>query len=321
MSVRISRTNLLFAGIMIGCAALLVFVVLVDKKGGLEYTYTFQDAKDLPVGAPVKMNGVQIGEVTGVQLNDSGVEVGVRIYAEHRTRIFAPPNSAGRIKKDSVVLGNAYLEVLNRPGVANATRIQSGTRTNGLESWTEEKLWTGGGELSVAATRMLESGREHFDRLESWAVEGGGKELADRTKAWLDNFEGSASEKAGEYRIKMAEQLARGAELLQSAKENPKAQEVTGDIKAALDKLLVQAKQLETTATLKLEKGQEAVEDLVENPEAQDTVKDVEATLQRLLDEGTELEADTRVRLESLLGELKKTDSETADSPTADSNR
>ncbi len=307
MQARISRTNFVFAGIMIGCAVLLVLVVMLDRKGGLEYSYTFQDARDLPVGAAVKMNGVQIGEVTAVELGEGGgVEVGVRIVAEHRNLIYAPPNSAARIKKDSLVLGNPYLEVINRQGVANAERIRSGTRTEGLESWTDEKLWSGSGELSLAARQMYESGKQHFDRLETWVQEGGGRELADRTKSWLDNFEGTASDKAGEYRVKLAEQLGRGAELLQAAKDNPRAQEVTGDIQAALQQLLVQARQLETTATLKIEEGTDAVGEFADSPETSQTIAEVERALQRLLEEGGEIEAGTRARIDEVLEELKQ---------------
>ncbi len=250
MPSRIARANMIFVCLMILAAALLAAIVLIDRKAGLNYTYTFDDAKDLAIGAPVKMRGTQIGEVTGVRLadqRDAGVQIDVRVYAEHRNRINAAPDSTARIKKDSMVLGNAYVDVINR-GDGSSGAMASGTVVEGLDGWTEEKLWVAKDKMSSGYAKALSMGAEGIDRVEEWAKSEDGQKLKTQVNDFLGSLEEASATKAQQARSKFGEALEKGTKLLNDMRaqaEGAANSDTADDLQKSLEELLKQAENLD----------------------------------------------------------------------------
>ena len=87
-----------------------------DKMG---YTVTFPNADGLVVGSPVKMAGVQVGTVLGIQLPTDPEESGIRVRVGV-DRMYAP-----RVREDS----RAALRVLNFLTFEKAVEIIPGSPT------------------------------------------------------------------------------------------------------------------------------------------------------------------------------------------------
>lgn len=259
-SARISRGNLIFVSLVLLGVAALVAIVLIDRPTGLQYTVMFEDADNLPVGAPVRMQGIQIGEVTGVRLSDRQpgmVEVDLKIHAPHRRRIHEAPNTSARIKKDSMVLGQPYVEVLNRGDLGAG--LQAGSVVQGVDGWTQEKLWLAGGAMGEAYEKALTVGREHLDRLEEWATEGEGARKKEEVLAYLQSLEEAAGTRAGAARERLSAAMERGRELWRGLREE-KAPEAAEQVRQSLEALLEQGESLEEGAREQLERLLEEID-------------------------------------------------------------
>lgn len=252
MPSRVSRGSLIFVGFVLACLALMVVVILSDRTRGLSYVMTFEDARGLTVGAPVMLRGTVIGEVVGVRLSpqpDERVEVTVRIYGEHAGRIAAPPDSTGRIKRDSLVLGNPYIEILTRG--QNGQPLQEGTVVAGLENWTEEKLWAGKGRLASGYTRALEMGKGGLTKLEDWAESEQGQKVRAEVDEFFVKLDEVSSDTSRAAREKLDAAVRKGGELVRRLKEE-KASDVATDLRQSLDRLIEESEGLQDDARERL---------------------------------------------------------------------
>ena len=97
-------------------------VMVVGRESRLfgdkaRYTVVFPNAEGLGVGSPVKMAGVQVGTVLGIQLPTDPTETGIRVHVGV-DRMYAP-----RVREDS----RAALRVLNFLTFEKAVEIIPGT--------------------------------------------------------------------------------------------------------------------------------------------------------------------------------------------------
>ena len=253
MKARVSRGTLLFTTFMLVIAALVAVIVIVDKGSGLNYTVVFDDARGLPVGAAVKLNGVQVGEVTAIRFSDEAagaVEVDLRVYGEHAKRIHGQGDTTARIKKDSMVLGKSYVEVFNR-GAANGPELAAGSKIEGLDSWAEEQLWKGKGTADDAFAKAMETGKQSFDKLQGW-VETDGAALKGDVEGFLASVEEAASERTAGARDKVDDAVERGRQLYTRLKEE-RAPELAEQVRAQFSALKEAGRSWEDGARAKID--------------------------------------------------------------------
>lgn len=107
------------------CAAILMGGLIVKGAkvgfGSRHLVFTADAGHDLKKGAAVKMQGLEIGEVENVDLEETGVHVHVKIYPEFRE--FVHTDASFSIDEPPI-LGSSSVEV--HPGVAKVP-VQEGT--------------------------------------------------------------------------------------------------------------------------------------------------------------------------------------------------
>jgi phospholipid/cholesterol/gamma-HCH transport system substrate-binding protein len=114
-----------------GILALLVLafqisgVVAVMGKGGYEIKAAFDNIGDLRVRAPVSIDGVRIGQVTGIKLNPSTFKADVTMHIE-AARTIIPADSTASILTQGL-LGSNYISLT--PGFANTALKNNGIIT------------------------------------------------------------------------------------------------------------------------------------------------------------------------------------------------
>lgn len=197
-----SRLNILIALMLVGGAAMLALIYVVDRRNALDYTLLFADSKGLQPGAPVKLQGQEVGRVYDVTFieepgSERVVAVKVRLFPEHRGRVHAPPDTTARIRTQGIVFREPYVDVVNRGAVGRP--IDAGATVRGVEGWTAEKVWKSRGAIGQGYAAVLERGRSQLDKLEEWSHSEQGEALRaeiDATLAALDGFASSTSETA-----------------------------------------------------------------------------------------------------------------------------
>ncbi|MCB2155080.1 MCE family protein [bacterium] len=253
MPSRVSRGSLIFVGFILACVALMVVIILTDRTRGLTYVMTFQDAKGLNVGAPVMLRGTTIGEVVGVRLADEPkehVEVAVRIYPEHRNRIPAPPNSTGRIKKDSLVLGSPFVEIVMR-GDDRSTPMPEGMTVEGLDSWADEKLWAGEGKLKAGYEKALEMGKGGLAKLEDWSNSEQGQKIRAEVDEFFTKLDEVSSDSAEVAKAKLSEAVQKGSELMAELKKQ-KAGDVAQEFRKSMEGIIDETEGLKSDVRQRL---------------------------------------------------------------------
>ena len=97
----------------------------------------FNNVSGLSVGTSVKIAGIQVGEVTRIELVDGKAEVGIAIYEKYRLRT----NSKAAIKSIGI-LGDKYIEVTlgssNQQALHDGDRIQLIEPASDLDSLVED---------------------------------------------------------------------------------------------------------------------------------------------------------------------------------------
>ena len=130
----------------------------------LPFIVTFKDAHNLKVGQKLLYNGVTIGEVTGVDLDESGtVKVAVKVPKEHKKRVYKEAKfkveSAGGLVNMS---GEKVLAVKDRDGPR--TPIQPGDIIKGTDSILDDITETIE-QYARKAMKLMGEARTTFNKL------------------------------------------------------------------------------------------------------------------------------------------------------------
>jgi len=144
--------------VVIACAALMVLIILMSGSGGLftskiRVKSYFPDAGGLAQGAPVKLSGVDIGNVKNIRVveNHRGAPVEVEMKVNTRYRFF--------LRKDSVTL-------LATAGVLGATYINiDSSRAKGPEAQDGDVLQSAETANYDDVIRAVNSSLENLDVL------------------------------------------------------------------------------------------------------------------------------------------------------------
>lgn len=155
--------------------------LLTRRTQGSNFTIVFKDAKGLPIGSPVTLRGLRIGEVTRVALAKDGehIEVDVRIEAAYAEEIPAPPGVSARIKKSLFLPGNYSVALTIHKGAEG--RMPQGARINGVESWIGEKTFEAKDAVKRSYRATIEKTSDKIDQLKDWwKGRGEKKEAAER---------------------------------------------------------------------------------------------------------------------------------------------
>jgi hypothetical protein len=248
----------LFIGFVLLCLVVLGAVVWFDRGNQSEFTFRFDDAKGLETGAPVVLRGIEVGRVRTIAVSgarEKGVDVTIAVAPEYAGKLPAPPHTTARIIRGAPVIGKTRVELLARDGVGE--RMVPGTVVDGLEGWTEEKLWTAGKALEEGGDVALSYGRDSLDRLAEWADSEQSEKLKGRLKGFLESVEKAAMED-GPRAFDAA--LERGRALVNEV-DTSKARETAEEVGRSLEALLERSKKLEGEARAR---AQAAIEELRE---------------------------------------------------------
>lgn len=239
MPSRIPRGLVVFGSLILAFVIAFAVVFTIDEQSGLAYTLTFDDTGGLEPGHPVKLGGVEIGQVKAVRPGGGGVraEVDVRVFPEYRGKVLAPPNSSGRVRQGSLLFGKPYVEIVNRAAPPEAESMTSQAVVEGLDGWTEEKLWQTDGKADEAWERALALGHESLDRLEDWARSEEGTALRERVGGFLDVVESFAGDTDEPIRDRLDRMISE-AEALVAMLDRKNKPQVAGDVERTLEVFL-----------------------------------------------------------------------------------
>ena len=152
--------------IKVGLFVFIAFVLLAVMVFSISDFYTaqpqyslrvrFSFANGVEVGAPVRLAGVDVGEVRSVRIYRD--EASQRMQAELGIRL----TREAKIEQDAVayintlgLIGEKYLEVI--PGTAGARLLSSGDFLQGKDSIPSEKLIESGYQVAKELERMIAS--------------------------------------------------------------------------------------------------------------------------------------------------------------------
>ncbi len=205
-----------------GLLLLALGVYIIHERSAFEYKVTFKDAQGLQPGDPVTLTGVQVGTVRKVAHDKAldRVVVTLRIDADKKHLVSAPPDSSARILKDGWVFSKRRVEVVNR-GKGESTML-AGVTVDGLESWSAEQLFRGkamaeegveGAKKGIAAAsegldQVMTAAREKIEAAKAYAK---GPE-AERLKARIEEVRTGIEQKSLEGAEKAKEKLSKAIE-------------------------------------------------------------------------------------------------------------
>jgi len=191
------RTRRLVNGVIVVCVlaivASIVIGLLASRSSGVDFTVLFEDAKGLPVGAPVTMRGLRVGEVTRVELGEDKehIEVDLSIFPQYAPDIPAPPGVTARIKKSMVLPGNYSVALVFRQDATG--RMPQGARIEGVNSWAGEKSFEAKGAIRRAWEAAAEKTSAKMDQLRDWWEMRGEKKDREKIRGqmhdWLEEVE------------------------------------------------------------------------------------------------------------------------------------
>ncbi|MDK2972760.1 MAG: MlaD protein [Candidatus Sumerlaeota bacterium] len=251
MRFTVSRSTTVLFAVAVAFVAIVALIVWIDRANGVDYTLTFRDAHGLSAGAPVRLDGRDIGRVRAVHEQDGGVEVAVRIFPEFADTLHAPPNTTARIHSGTPVIGEPYIEVVNRgePGEG----LAKGTRVEGLEGWTEELAWKGEEKAAASWDRLVDLTRGEMSQLQLWLDTRDAGEIKDNVTTFMADFEEAAASKADGARESLAGLFARAREIGGEMRRSPEAQAAAQDVERTLETVLESSQDLSEEARGKLE--------------------------------------------------------------------
>ena len=152
----------------IGALALLILAVAVMTVGEqssllvktLGYNVDFPNAEGLIVGSPVKLDGVQVGSVTGIRVSTDpasrGVKVGIGVRKEYAGRV--RQDTAAALRYLQLLSGEKFVDLSagdpDLPALPAGADIQVNQETEIFEqgAYIAENL----GEITVALSKILE---------------------------------------------------------------------------------------------------------------------------------------------------------------------
>ncbi len=190
------RTRRLANGVIVVCVLAIVasiaIGVLTSKAQGVQFTVVFEDAQGLPVGAPVTLRGLRVGEVTRVELakDHEHVEIDLAIRPEYTPEI-PEEGITARIKKSLVLPGNYAVALVILKDAKG--QMPNGARIEGVDNWAEEKKFVARGALSRAYDAAVDKTHEKMEAFKAWWAERGQKkereEVQQQLLEWLDEWE------------------------------------------------------------------------------------------------------------------------------------
>ena len=138
-------------------------------RSQVHYFVVFPSVEGMGEGSPVKMSGVQIGSVTGVELSmdatGEGIEVEIGVDANYRQRIRT--DSKASLKILQLLSGEKYVELSGGTPGANelpdGAMIELGQDRELLSAATAASVWVSTAEST--SSRMRISGRRATARL------------------------------------------------------------------------------------------------------------------------------------------------------------
>lgn len=152
--------------------AITCFCVLAFKVSGLtglfpsaNYTIyaTFDDIGSLKVRAPVKIGGVQIGQVERIELDPNSFRALVKMKIEKRFNQIPDDSSAGILTAG--LLGDNYIAITpmyNDRYLSNGARIDVTQSAMVLEKLIGQFMYKiGGGNTETASSKQLNAGAQH----------------------------------------------------------------------------------------------------------------------------------------------------------------
>jgi hypothetical protein len=196
------RSRRLVNGVIIVCllamATALAIGLLARRATGVDFTILFEDAKGLPVGAPVTMRGLRVGEVTRVELGGDKIhiEVDVSVFPQYAPEIPEPPGVTARIKKGLLLPGNYSVTLIRQKG--SSGRMPQGGTITGVESWADEKKFEAKGAVRRAYEAAAEKTSQRIESVKDWWAERGEKKerkkIHEQLVEWLDEVEALPSD-------------------------------------------------------------------------------------------------------------------------------
>ncbi len=179
--------------ILLAIATVVVVALLTGRQKGVAFTIVFKDAQGLPVGAPVTLRGLRVGEVNRVELaqDREHVEVDVSIFPAYGADIPEPGGVTARIKKSLLLPGNFSVALIKRKDAKG--HMPNGARIEGVENWAGEKSFQARGAIRTAYRAAMEKASDKMDQFKQWwanrAHEKERKEIQHQLLAWLDEWE------------------------------------------------------------------------------------------------------------------------------------
>ena len=179
--------------ILLAVAAVVAVALLTGRQKGVAFTITFKDAQGLPVGAPVTMHGLRVGEVNSVEFaqDREHVDVGVTIFPAYGADIPEPGGVTARIKKSLLLPGNYSVALIKRRDAKG--HMPDGARIEGVENWAGEKSFQARGAIATAYRAAMNKASDKMDQLKQWWAnrehEKERKEIRQQLLVWLDEWE------------------------------------------------------------------------------------------------------------------------------------
>lgn len=142
---------------------LIILAILISSIGGF-YNVTpgynikiiFSFANGVEVGAPVRLAGVEIGEVKNIHIfyDQEGQETQVELLAWVERGVPIHANARAHINTLGL-LGEKYLEIL--PGTNEAEALKDGERLRGIDPISTEELTGLGYQIAVKLDKTIDS--------------------------------------------------------------------------------------------------------------------------------------------------------------------
>ena len=145
-------------GVMVLATAIIAGILVVlfgDLPSLVQATYplkmSFNDARGVAGGTPVRKNGILVGRVTSVMLDERG---GVSVVADIDSYVPIYRDEVARIS--STILGDAEIQLVPFLGAGRvSTNLQEGTISGDIGAGGVLVRWSGAGAPTLAVTEAL----------------------------------------------------------------------------------------------------------------------------------------------------------------------
>ncbi len=184
------------------------------EEGDLTFTLQFEDARGLQEGHPVVFRGVEIGEVTGVELGDEAVLVEVVIFEEHREAVY---REASYVIESPGGLGgfSGKRQITVRDRGSERTAIRQGDSVEGDDSPLQVAM----DRLREGWERTGEMWQRLQERAEEFADSPRGQELREKLEKFSEEAQRRGRERWEQFREDELPRLKEQAERLRDELE------------------------------------------------------------------------------------------------------